>query len=164
MDIEVFGAVQTFYVFTLGAELFALEIEKIREIKLGYENQIIPVTPIHSPVKGVMELGQEIVPIIDLSLRLGIKEIQSQSQTRMIIFVEAVLNERKRICGIWIDRLLNITNVRTRDIIDTFLYEPDIKQYFISDRLSDCKKTIKILNIESILTEIELLRISLKRS
>lgn len=85
--------------FYLGADLDALEIEKIKEIRVGYKDEIDPVVPLSFPVTGVMELRQEILPIIDLSLMIGIQETQNRSQARTTIVVETVSNKQKRKCG-----------------------------------------------------------------
>lgn len=137
MDVEVSGDVCTYYVFVLEDELYALDIFKIKEIKVGYQDQIKSVIPINFFIIGGMERGQEIVPIIDLPLRLGIKEMQNQSQARTIIVVETVLNKQKRKFGMLVDSVLNVTNIRTQDIMNTSLYKPDIKQYFILNRFSE---------------------------
>ena len=151
MDVEGSGDVCRYYAFILGA----LEVDKVIEIKVGYEDRVHPVSRINFPVIGVMELGHEIIPILDISLKLGIKETQNQSQTRTIIVVETVLNHQERKCGFRIDSLLDVMEVRPRDILETSLYQPDIKQFFISNQLSQCKEVIKILDIDTILAEIE---------
>ena len=155
MDLQLDGDIKTYYVFELGLELYALETEKIQDIKVGYEDQICSVTHNHCSVMGVMETEKETVPIIDLASKLEIKETKPQSQARTIIFIEAVLDQQKRKYGIRIDTLLGVINVKMRDLMETSLYEPDIKQFFVSNRFSDGREIIKILDAESLLTEVE---------
>ena len=155
-DVEVSESMCAFYVFVLEDELYALEASKTREIKVGYQDPIESTPPISSFVIGTMQLEQEVVPVIDFSLRLGIKTKVKNSQTKTMIVAETVFHKQEKKCGIVVDSLLNITNIRTRDIINTPLYKPDIKQYFISNQFSDSKEIIKILDIDVLLAEIEL--------
>lgn len=48
------------------------------------------------------------------------------------------------LCGIRVDSILDVMNVKTRDIMPTSLFEPDIKQSFISNQLSQCQE-VRIL-------------------
>ena len=65
--------------FTLGKELYGVEITKVREIILITEITRIPETPTF--VKGLINLRSTVIPVIDLRVRFGLPEGES-SRTR----------------------------------------------------------------------------------
>lgn len=69
--------------FNLGDEVFALEINKVREV-LDFTNITkIPRTP--DFMKGVINLRGNVVPVIDLRLNLGMDAIERTVDTCIVI-------------------------------------------------------------------------------
>ncbi|WP_043647126.1 chemotaxis protein CheW, partial [Fundidesulfovibrio putealis] len=58
--------------FTLGREMFALDISTVREILDMTDITRIPQTP--AAVRGVVNVRGAAVPVIDLRLRFGMEE------------------------------------------------------------------------------------------
>jgi len=72
-----------FLTFTLGREMFALDITSVREILDMTDITRIPQTP--AAVRGVVNVRGAAVPVIDLRLRFGMEEAQRTVNTRIII-------------------------------------------------------------------------------
>ncbi len=154
MDRDVFGDIHTFYVFMVTDELYALDTNTIKGTKVGYQSCLRSVdNPIPSVV-GFIEWGGESMPVIDLQLRFGDHKTPTKSQADMIIIVESDLYVERNKCGLLIDGYLDIANVKVRDFQSTRNWKPDIKQYFIINRLSDQKRLVKIIDITAMLAEL----------
>ncbi|WP_043647029.1 chemotaxis protein CheW, partial [Fundidesulfovibrio putealis] len=68
-----------FLTFTLGKEMFALDITSVREILDMTDITRIPQTP--AAVRGVVNVRGAAVPVIDLRLRFGMEEAQRTVNT-----------------------------------------------------------------------------------
>lgn len=80
-----FALKQRFLIFRIGAEQFGISIFEIREVA---RYQVVKRVPRALPfVKGIIDLrGVEIVPIVDLTDRLGIPALsQDSAQNRFLI-------------------------------------------------------------------------------
>lgn len=69
--------------FYLGPEEYAVDILKIKEIKLMQEITNVPKAP--DFVEGVINLRGDIVPIIDLKKKLNLGEAQINEETKIIV-------------------------------------------------------------------------------
>lgn len=71
-------------VFQLNNEEYAVPIEQVGSIEM-----MLPITRVPQTadfVKGVINLRGVIIPVIDLRVRFGLKEIEHSDSTRIIIF------------------------------------------------------------------------------
>lgn len=96
-------------VFQMGKELFAVSISEVWEIVL-----MQPITPVPgSPdfVEGVVNLRGQIIPIINLSKRLGIEAKEITSDTRIVV---AQVGENT--VGMIVDAVEKVTHIPTEDI------------------------------------------------
>ena len=96
-------------VFQMGKELFAVSISEVWEIVLMH-----PITPVPgSPdfVEGVVNLRGQIIPIINLSKRLGIEAKEITSDTRIVV---AQVGENT--VGMIVDAVEKVTHIPTEDI------------------------------------------------
>jgi purine-binding chemotaxis protein CheW len=98
-----------FLTFTLGAEEYAAEILKVREIR-GYDAVTrIPETP--DFVKGVINLRGTIVPIVDLRTRFGLARAEYGTSTVMIVVSVAA-----RTVGLVVDGVSDVIRLADDDI------------------------------------------------
>lgn len=95
--------------FRLGEQEFCVKTTTIREIR-GWA----PSTPIpHSPpeVVGVMNLRGSIIPIIDLALKLGMKSIEADQRSAVV-----VAEVHHMVIGMLVDRVSDILTVAANQI------------------------------------------------
>lgn len=91
--------------FTIGAEEYCIDILKVQEIR-GYDSVTrIANTPEY--IKGVLNLRGNIVPIIDLRLKLGLGS-PSYNETTVVI----ILNIGEKVIGAVVD---GVSDVMTLD-------------------------------------------------
>lgn len=131
--------------FLVGQQDYCVEIKKVREIRGGAQATTLP----HSPkyLKGVINLRGTVLPIMDLSLRLGQQAADTLSDRNVIIVVATEEQE----LGLMVDAVSDIL-----PIPDTSLQQPpampaDGADNFISALTIHDEKMIRVLNLENIM-------------
>lgn len=107
-------AAQAQYV-TLGVdhEIFAVEVEKVREILDMRPIVRIPNAP--SFLLGIIDVRGRSVPVIDLRLKLGLTARAVTEQTRIVV-LEVDLEERALFMGLLADRVFEVTALDEQDL------------------------------------------------
>ena len=99
--------------FLLNNEEFGLRVDKIKEIIQMLEITAIPETQEY--VKGVINLRGKVIPVIDLALKLGLSNRQTDDH-RCIIVTE--MPENRGLAGIIADSVLDISFIQGQEIDD----------------------------------------------
>ena len=95
--------------FTIGAEEYGIDILTVQEIR-GYD----PVTRIAGApgfIKGVINLRGEIVPIVDMRIKLGLEHVRYDALTVVI-----VLNIGGRVVGMVVDGVSDVLTLHPDDV------------------------------------------------
>lgn len=101
--------------FTLGKDVFAIEIAPIREI-IEYPGLTeIPMTP--EMLRGVINLRGAVVPVIDLAVRFG-RALTPIGRRTCIVIVEAGGEEHPSLLGILVDGVNEVLEVDSARIDD----------------------------------------------
>jgi purine-binding chemotaxis protein CheW len=90
--------------FNLGKEEFGIYIEKVQEII-----KIIPVTPVPLTkpyVEGLINIRGNIIPLVNLRLKMNFNPAKFSRQTRII-----VVNHENRRVGLIVDRMNEVIRV-----------------------------------------------------
>jgi purine-binding chemotaxis protein CheW len=96
--------------FRLGLEEYAVDILKIKEIKLLMEITRVPKAP--SFVEGVINLRGDIVPIIDLRKKLRLPTSELGEDTRIII-----VEIESKMCGVIVDGVSEVIEIEESKIL-----------------------------------------------
>lgn len=99
--------------FTLGEELFAMDIRTVREIIPHGPMTIMPMTP--DFVRGVMNLRGAVVPVIDLQCRFGRPRAQLGKKTCVVI-MDAHQDSDKAALGLMVDAVSEVIEITPSDI------------------------------------------------
>jgi len=102
--------------FTLAEEEYGIGILKIKEIIGMMPITSVPKTPRF--VKGVINLRGKVIPVIDLRLRFGIKELEYTERT-CIIVVEIEGQTGIVLIGIVVDAVSEVLNIKSKDMENT---------------------------------------------
>jgi purine-binding chemotaxis protein CheW len=98
-----------FLTFSLGDELYGVDILRVQEIR-GYTAVTrIPNTPDH--IKGVLNLRGTIVPIVDLRTKFGIEKAEYTMFTVIVVVVVA-----DKVMGIVVDAVSDVLNIDKKGI------------------------------------------------
>ncbi|MFZ5831601.1 MAG: chemotaxis protein CheW [Planctomycetota bacterium] len=90
--------------FRLGNETFGVEITNVREIILVGEITRLPETPAY--VKGVINLRNTVIPVVDLRTRFGLPAIAANDESRIMVVQLA-----GRLVGIVVDAVDEVFRV-----------------------------------------------------
>ena len=109
LDATALEPTRQYVTFSLGAQLYCVDIMSVREIRASNVITSLPNAP--EFVRGVINLRGTIVPIIDLRTRFGLGRTDaSQSQVIVIVMIEGRLN------GLLVDSVSDILTVRQKDV------------------------------------------------
>jgi purine-binding chemotaxis protein CheW len=114
--------------FRIGNEHYGLELSQTREI-IEY-NGITEIPLMPNFLRGVINLRGEVVPVIDLAIRLGRKAIEVQKRT-CIIVVELYSNEQNHVLGLLADAVSEVIEMEADDIEDAPSFGANIRAEFI---------------------------------
>ena len=135
--------------FALAREEYGLEILKVREI-IGYMDiTAVPQTPDY--VKGVINLRGQVIPVIDLRAKFGMKTTETTEET-CIIVVEINQSGRKFSTGIVVDHVQEVLDIAGEDIEDAPKFDSSVNTDFIlgMGKIGDSVKIL--LDIDKVLS------------
>lgn len=108
---HISGSSLEFLTFTLGGEIYGVDILKVREIRGWEKIRELPDTPVY--VKGVLDLRGSIVPIIDLRIRFGVDDYEYTSTTVTIVLAA---NDGGSLMGVVVDSVSDVLAIEQSEI------------------------------------------------
>lgn len=142
-----------FLTFISGSETFAVDIHSVKEIKEYSHITTIPLMPLS--VLGVINLRGNVVPIIDLQVRIG-KEKSKITKRTCIIIVELNYSDEKMDVGLMVDAVSEVIDIPITEIEKAPSFGSKIRNDFIKSIGKIEGKFIIILNIINVLSIDEL--------
>jgi purine-binding chemotaxis protein CheW len=139
---------QELIAFRIGDQEFTVNIMNVREIRGWTTATPLPHTP--SYMKGVINLRGAVLPIVDLSARLGMKP--AVPTPRHVIIVAQV---RQRIVGLLVDAVSDILTVRDQDIQPTPEVASEHEKSFARGILPIENRMICLVELEALFPESE---------
>ena len=134
--------------FRIGAQEFCVDIMAVREIR-GFT----PATPLpQSPgfVRGVINLRGAVLPIVDLSARLGFGP--SEPTARHVIMVIQVGNQ---VVGLLVDAVSDILTVASEALQPTPDVASDMAKMFVRGVLAIDGRMISHIALDNVLPPLE---------
>ncbi len=134
--------------FRIGEQEFCVNIMSVREIR-GWT----PATPLpHSPshVLGVINLRGAVLPIMDLSRRLGMKPVEPS--TRHVIIVVQV---RSKVIGLLVEAVSDTLTVTEDNIQPTPEISSDLERQYARGILAIDKRMICLIELGALFTDAE---------
>ena len=114
--------------FTLGDEVFAMDIRTVREIIQHAAMTVVPMTP--DFIRGVINLRGAVVPVIDLQCRFGRAQTVAGKKTCVVIF-DASGDGEKIELGLMVDAVSEVIEIAAKDIEPPPQFGTSIKREFI---------------------------------
>ncbi|MGB8623845.1 MAG: chemotaxis protein CheW [Paracoccaceae bacterium] len=135
-----------FVAFRTAQQDFCVDIMSIREIR-GWTNvTILPHAPDY--VLGVINLRGSVVPIVDLSARLGLGALEPT--TRHVIIIAVI---KTRVVGLLVEAVSDILGVDTSMIQVTPDVASDTTRAFVSGVIAADERMIRLIDLERILPQ-----------
>lgn len=123
--------------FILDNEEYGLEILKVREIIGVMVITSVPQTP--DFIKGVINLRGKVIPVVDLRLKFGMKEMEYSKETCII-----VVDVQGLLMGIVVDTVSEVMDIADSEIEPPPAFGSKVKTDFILG-MGKFKEKVKIL-------------------
>lgn len=151
--MSVSTASEQYLTFTLGREVYALQIAPIREI-IEYPGMTeIPMTP--EFLRGVINLRGAVVPVIDLSVRFG-RSLTPIGRRTCIVITEIHGENGALPLGILVDGVNEVLEVEAEQIEDRPDFGLGLRPEFVSGMIRQANGFIVMLDIAHVLSVNEL--------
>jgi purine-binding chemotaxis protein CheW len=119
---------QQYLTFLVGKEKLAIGILDVNEIIEISNVTRVPMTPDY--IRGVINLRGNVVPVIDLSARLG-HQVSELSKRSCIVLVEVEATDESQIIGMLVDQVNEILEIPAENIQPAPDFGSDIRTEFI---------------------------------
>jgi len=153
----VSDASNQYLTFTLGEEVFALDIGSVREV-LEYTS-ITKVPRIPEYIRGVINLRGRAVPVVDVRLKFGMPATERTVNT-CIIIVEVNLGGEQTVLGALSDSVKEVMDIEPQNIEPAPRIGTAIKADFIKGIGKHGEDFIILLDIDRVFSEEELLQLT----
>ena len=144
---------EKFLTFQLNATAYGVEIKRIKEIIEFGGLTRIPMTP--ACIRGVINLRGNVVPIVDLAERVGIKS-ETESHRTCIIIVEIEDEGENLDLGFVVDGVDQVVGIAEENIEAAPTFGTEIKSEFISGMGNVNDDFVVLLDLDSVLSVSEL--------
>lgn len=135
-----------FLTFTLGEELYGVDILRVQEIK-GYTTVTkIPHTPEY--IKGVLNLRGSIIPIAELRTTFGMPTIEYTMFTVIVVVVV-----RGKIMGLVVDAVSDVLDIDKKNIQPPPQFGAKVDINFLNGIGKSGEKLIALLNMDRLLSD-----------
>ncbi|MDH3998432.1 MAG: chemotaxis protein CheW [Desulfuromonadales bacterium] len=110
MEDQQLASSQQYVTFSLGRELYGVEVTRTREILSLTPVTKVPQTPDY--LLGVINLRGQVVPVVDLRLKLGLVA-QGETEDSCIIVIEVQIEDQAIIVGARADAVREVLDLAT---------------------------------------------------
>lgn len=132
--------------FSLGEELYGVDILRVQEIKGYTAVTTIPNTPSH--IKGVLNLRGTIVPIVELRTKFGMPAIDYTAFTVIIVVVV-----QDKVMGLVVDAVSDVLDIAKSDIQSAPDFGSKVDVTFLNGIGKSGDKLVSLLNIDRLLLD-----------
>ena len=146
-----------FLTFLLAEESYAISILRVREI-IEYET-VTRVPNMPASIRGVINLRGAVVPVVDLALRFGLRDIQVTKRTCVII-VEVEAGSDRLVMGLMADSVSQVIDLPPADIEAPPAFGTRVRVDFLKGLGKIGKKFVLILDLDRALSNTELLSVA----
>lgn len=144
---------QQYLTFLLRDECFGLGIETVREIIEYGQLTAVPLMP--DFVRGVINLRGDIVPVIDLSIRLGRSPLEVHKRS-CIIILEIPFEEHFVVLGAAVDSVNEVLDIEASQIEPPPSFGARLKAQFIQGVVNVEQNFVVLLHGDKVLSIDEL--------
>lgn len=150
-------AQQQYLTFFLADEEYAINIQRVKEI-IEY-TAVTKVPKVPEWIRGVINLRGNVVPVVDLTVRFGLEE-SPVTKTTCIVIVEVEQDSERTVMGVIADAVNQVIDLVPKDIEEPPAFGTRVRLEYLFGMGKLGKKFALILNIDSVLSNTELLTVS----
>ncbi len=153
MEATNMASSQQYVTFSLGEELFGVEVTRAREILSVTPVTKVPQTPEY--LLGVINLRGQVVPVIDMRLKLGLP-VTAETEDTCVIVVEVQIDGESIIVGALADAVREVLEIRSDQIEPAPRLGTRLKTEFITGMGKVDEQFLILLNIDRVFSSEEL--------
>ncbi|MDO5528118.1 MAG: chemotaxis protein CheW [Paracoccus sp. (in: a-proteobacteria)] len=130
--------------FRLGEQEYCVDIMSVREIRGWTKATPLPFAPPH--VRGVINLRGTVLPVVDLSVRLGMAPISGEERNVIV-----VVSVEGQMAGLLVDAVSDIVSLRREEMQPPPKLSDDASARCIEALLLIDDKLIRVLELATVL-------------
>jgi purine-binding chemotaxis protein CheW len=153
MSVEAIKETAQYLSFTLGDEVFALDITKVREVLEYTAITKVPQTP--EFMRGVINLRGGVVPVVDMRLKFGMERTE-QTVNTCIIITEVVLGDEEVVLGALADSVQEVFELGSGEIEPAPTIGTHLRTEFLKGMGKRGEEFVLILDIDRVFSAGEL--------
>jgi len=147
-----------FLTFYVADEMYALSVAHIKEI---IEYSIVTKVPLMPKcISGITNIRGNVIPVVDLGIRLNVANKQSTNKRTSIIVIDKEYEIKNFQVGLIVDEVHKVFDIFTKEQEDTPAFGSKIRKDFIQHIGKIDGQFIPILNSETLINIEELSKIS----
>jgi len=146
-ELKVYSDVTQYIKIEMGAETFGIDIGFVDNILRMQRITRVPNVPDY--VKGVINLRGEIVPIINLRLKMGLEEVEETKATRIII----IKMEQVGKVGFIVDCVKEVVSI-SEEQVESMKYDSrDDSTHFVNAVGKEADSIISLLDLNAVVLD-----------
>ena len=147
------GTANQYLTFTLDREVFALDIESVREVLELTHITRVPRTP--EFMRGVINLRGHAVPVVDMRKKFGMPLVEDTVNT-CIIIAEVAFGDESAVIGALVDSVREVFEMGDGEIMSPPRMGLSVKTDFIKGMGKQDEVFVMILDINKVFSEAEM--------
>ncbi len=140
---------EQYLVFTLGDELYGINILSVTEISGWDSAALVPNAPNY--VKGVINLRGNIVPIIDLRIRFEVGEV-TYPKTTVVVILSGLVDGRERTVGFIVDSVSDVLDIEQDSLQCSSSFDGTVAANYIDGIINAGDDVVTILDTNKLLS------------
>ena len=156
MEESSTASIKQYVTFCLAEELFGVEVSRTREILSVISVTSVPQTPDY--MLGVINLRGQVVPVIDMRLKLGLSAAD-ETQDTCIIVVEVLVDGEPIVVGALADAVREVLEIKSDAIEPPPRLGTRLNTEFIKGMGKVAEEFLILLDIDKIFNSDELVMV-----
>jgi purine-binding chemotaxis protein CheW len=156
MAVAAEATATQYLTFNLGGEVFALDIEKVREVLDFTAVTRVPRMPAF--MRGVINLRGSVIPVVDLRIKFGMA-VSTTTVNTCIIITEVMVDGDRTVLGALADSVQEVLDLDRAKIAPAPRIGTKLNTEFIRGMGKQNERFIIILDIDKVFSVDELARV-----
>lgn len=146
-DLKVIDETSQFIVVSLGQEQYGIDIRFVENIVRMQHITRVPKMPAY--LKGVINLRGEVIPIMNLRLKMGLPDVEETKKTRIII----IKMEQCGSIGLIVDEVKEVVTLDMEAEVEKMAFDKDERNNYVSGVGKHGDGLISLLDLNAVTAE-----------
>lgn len=146
-DLKVLEETSQFIVVSLGQEQYGIDIQYVENIVRMQHITRVPKMPTY--LIGVINLRGEVIPIMDLRLKMDLPKAEETKKTRIII----IKMEQCGSIGLIVDEVKEVVTLDMTSEVEKMAFDKDDRNNYVSGVGKHAQELISLLDLNAVTAE-----------